>query len=168
MTRHHRRSRQSVRHSWCQLVNSVAACGITHDVNTIRINTFEHDGVLNNAFEKFVYMSLMPQVPGVSRCTRRQIDSLFRFVQSDLISPLLLVDACRSATSPVHRNEQAATGFICLAECFEFEFHFQVVQFDDLLFPFFLAIRLDLFDVIVPEQFFRFDSLLFGNRLFCP
>ena len=72
--------------------------------------------ILDQPLEHRVDVALMPQVPGVGRSPRSDVNALRRLVEADLVLPLLVVHLRRGATAAMHRNPQAAAVRRGLAE----------------------------------------------------
>ena len=101
MTCHHGCSRPAVRHPRPQLVNSVAAGRITEQVDTVRIDILKNHQVLDQAIEHAVNVTLVPEIPGVGRCSWYQVDTLGRLVKPLLVLILLVIDLLRCPSAAV-------------------------------------------------------------------
>ena len=102
MASHHRGCGPSIRHAWCKLIDTVPAGRIAHDVNSVWIDGFKDDHILNQPVKEFVDVRLMPQVPRIGRSSGYDIDTFVQFVELLLILPLLVVNFAGRTASPVH------------------------------------------------------------------
>ena len=136
MTRHHGSRSEPVGHARGQLPDTVAASGVAHQVHAVRTHATHGDVIVDEALEHRVDVPLMPQVPGVGRGSRREVESLGGFIQADLVLPLLVVHLLRRAAATVHGNPQAplpdrgfAKLFLQPAEGLALEHQFLLVDF---------------------------------------
>ena len=81
--------------------DAVAAGGIAEHVDMVGIDAAQRDVVLDEAVEHRVDVRLVPEVPRVGRRARRDVDPFLRFVEADLVGPLLVVDGGRRAAPAV-------------------------------------------------------------------
>ena len=108
-------------------------------------------------------MALVPEVPGVGRRPRGQVDPLLDGVELLLIVPLRVVHLLRRTAAAVQRNPQAAAPRRLLAERLEGERHLQVAVLEHAVLDLLGPVLADQFDVRLPEQFARRGRIRLGQ-----
>jgi len=106
MPGHHRGRRPAIRHSRRKLVDAITTGRVAHQINTVRVYTASRHVILDQAIKQTVDVRLMPQVPRVSRRARRDVNSLGRLVELNLVFPLAVVHLGRRTAAAVHRDPQ--------------------------------------------------------------
>src|SRR5688572_23819949 len=129
---HHRGCGKAIRHARAELVDTIPACRVAEDIHAIWVHIFQHDEILDEPVEEFIDVLLMPKVPGIRRCSWRDVNAfawLVAFAQLNLIAPLRVIYGRRGAASAVHRYEKTAAirgGRIRKTQ--PVEFHFQITE----------------------------------------
>ena len=160
---HHRGGCQRIGHARRELVHSVAPGGVTHDVNLVGIYIFENDSVFDDSFEKLVNVILVPKVPGIGGRSGREVYTLFWLIESDLVSPLTVVDCSRCPPTAVHRDEKTPTRHRLFTEDSILKFHGLIAQIDRLRFPFRFALFTDGSLEITKQKFRGFFCVVLAQ-----
>ena len=132
MTGHHRCRSKPVCHSGRELVNTVTARGISHQVDALRIHILEDHQIGNQLIQQRIHVTLMPHVPGVGRSSWGEVDTFLGRVESFLIFPLLIIDTFGGTSASMHGNVEGTSALLGFPENLVIEFHFKVAEFDRL------------------------------------
>ena len=98
------------------LVDAVAAGGVTHEIDALRVDPALRGVDGDQAVEQPVDGGLVPHVPGIRRGPGGDVDPLGRLVEFYLVLPLTVVDSGWRAATAVHRNPKAVAARRFLAE----------------------------------------------------
>jgi hypothetical protein len=152
MPRHHRRGGPGVGHSRPDLVDAVAAGRVAEDVDAIGIHPLEDNQVLDESGEQAIDVRLVPEVPGVGRGPRAQVDPFLDRIELRLVAPLRVVDRLRRSAAAVKRQPQAPAGGRLLAERLRLEWHLELAVLELLLLHLFGPVLAEKDFVGLPEE----------------
>ena len=104
--RHHRRGRKPICHSGRQLIHTITASAVPHEIHTIRINTLANHQIFNEPFKQSIDWRLVPEIPFIAWRAWCNINTFRRLIETLLIIPLLIVHLCGCTTAAMHRDPQ--------------------------------------------------------------
>ena len=90
MSGHHGGSRQAIGHAWSHLVDTVTTGRVAHQVDSVGVDIFEDDQILDQAVKQRVDVSLVPEIPRVGGRPWGEVNPLGGLVESLLVVPLLI------------------------------------------------------------------------------
>ena len=125
MSGHHRSSSPTISHTGSHPPDTIASSRIPQQIYLIRINSHLNNGSLNQSFKKLVQSRFKPHIPIIPRSPWSHVNSLPRFIQTNLIPPLLRVQCIRCIPPSMHRNKQTPSIFRTFAEHPIIELHLQ-------------------------------------------
>ncbi len=105
-------------------------------------------------------MFFMPEVPGIGWGAGRDINTLSRFVKTNLVFPLLVIDLWLSVASTVQGNKQATSVFRLFAKQTVIELHDVFAIGHRLFSPTFLKLSGSLGTCVVQQKRSGFVGLL--------
>ena len=161
---HHRGGGETVRHARGELPDTIAAGGVAHQIDFVRVHAAQADHAFDEAREERIDVLLMPHVPCVGRRAGRDVDPFLRLIETDLVLPLLGVDAGGRLTAAVHRDPQRASVRRGVAEGFLQPWHRLVAVGDRLGGEFRLALFLLLREHRFVNQTHRAGGVRRGKR----
>ena len=104
--RHHRRRRKPICHAGRQLINTITARAVSHEIHTIRINALTDHQIFNEPFEQLIDWGLVPEIPLIARRAWCNVNTFSGLIETLLIVPLLIIHLRGRPATTMHRNPQ--------------------------------------------------------------